>query len=218
MAKRSLKRSLKALKEGLGLADSFDANLIKAFDVIEKKVDALPEDAPVSSLDEGAFPLPRELIDLKEGYALFCDGACRGNPGPGAWGLLGQDVSGNIMFEASGVDVPTTNNKMELMGAIESLKQLEIHLEKIPDCPVYLFCDSKYVLDGIKDWAPAWKKRGWKKADNKAPENLDLWKELDALALRFPKLHLIWVKGHAGHPQNEHVDRLANRALDEAGL
>lgn len=218
MAKRSLKRSLNAIKEAVGLGDSFDGKLVDAFHLIEKKINELPEDAPVSALDEGSFPLPKELMELSEGYALFCDGACRGNPGPGAWGVLGQDVSGNVMFEASGVDVPTTNNKMELSGAIEALRNLENHLEQVPSSPVYLFSDSKYVLDGIKDWTPNWKKRGWKKADNKPPENLELWQQLDAIVLRYPNLHLVWVKGHSGHPQNEHVDRLANRALDEAGL
>lgn len=218
MSRRSLKRALNDLKDALELDDSFDQKLVDAFALIESKVNELPLDAPISSLDEGAFPLPTELTDLQEGYALFSDGACRGNPGPGSWGILGQDANGDVLFEASGVDVPTTNNKMELTGAIEALRQLESHLETVPQCPVYLFSDSKYVLDGIKSWLPSWKRRGWKKADNKAPENLDLWKELDAITHKFPNLHLIWVKGHAGHPQNEHVDRLANRALDEAGL
>ena len=83
---------------------------------------------------------------------------------------------------------------------------------------VFLYSDSKYVVDGIQKWVPGWKRRGWKKADNKAPENLDLWQELDVLVSKFDELQFKWVKGHSGHPQNEFCDQLANKSLDESGF
>lgn len=164
------------------------------------------------------FPLTVELP--KNGYALFTDGACRGNPGPGAWGVLIQDHARQIVLEASGLDTQTTNNRMELLAVIEAAGQLLNHLgqNQWEKAVLHLFSDSKYVLDGLKSWVPGWKARGWKKADNKAPENLELWQELDALLGQHKNLQYHWVKGHSGHPQNEYVDQLANQALDEAGF
>ena len=167
-----------------------------------------------------SYPLPPELRGKDRAYAVFSDGACRGNPGPGAWGCMAQDREGRILFEASGVEHRSTNNKMEIQGAIEGFKKLleyyqenDISLESA----VYFYCDSRYVVDGLKSWIPGWKRRGWRKADKKPPENLELWQQLDKLAQKFPQLTYLWVKAHAGHPQNERCDQLANRALDELG-
>ncbi|MBC7428698.1 MAG: ribonuclease HI [Bacteriovorax sp.] len=155
-------------------------------------------------------------------YAIFADGACRGNPGPGAWGVMIQDAKGDVILKASGVDVPTTNNKMELEGVIRGLNGLiEKWIEEGTSdsiSPVFVYSDSKYVTEGISSWVTGWKNRGWKKADGKEPENILLWKELDRLKSRFENINFLWVKGHAGHPQNEMCDRMCNLALDEAGF
>jgi ribonuclease HI len=164
----------------------------------------------------GEFPIPVELKVDDNSIALFSDGACRGNPGPGSWGILGQRSDGSVLFEASGVEMRTTNNRMELLGAINGLEILDD--EGLTNNALFLFSDSKYVVDGAEKWMAGWKKRGWKKADKKEPENIDLWKRLDDIIHRFSNLNYRWVKGHAGHPQNEFCDQLANQALDEAGL
>lgn len=156
------------------------------------------------------FPVAWEIQGKEMALALYSDGACRGNPGPGAWGCLAQNARGDILFEASGAEEETTNNKMELQGAIEAL----VRAGPYQEAPVFLFSDSKYVVDGLEKWVPGWKKRGWKKSDKKNPENLDLWKKLDELREHFLCLRFLWVKGHGGHPQNEYCDLLANRALD----
>jgi ribonuclease HI len=212
------KRWLSILKElHRGLGDSATT----AIGELETLIKAMPEQEK-SGAHTQELIVPKELQAALKGYALFSDGACRGNPGPGAWGMLGQDHQGVVLFEASGVEMSTTNNRMELMGAIEALKNLlDYFLEKklkAIEMDVYLYSDSRYVLDGLSSWIEGWKARGWKKADKKTPENLELWKELDLLRLKLPKLQMIWVKGHSGHPQNEKCDWLANQALDEAGL
>lgn len=131
---------------------------------------------------------------------LYTDGACSGNPGPGGWGVLlvykGQSK------EFSGGDSKTTNNKMELTAVIEGLKKLK---EK---CRVHIYTDSKYVMDGATKWLDAWKKNNWKKADKKPVLNQELWQELDSF-LKQHEVEWTWVKGHAGHEQNEKVDQLA---------
>ena len=171
---------------------------------------------------ESKFPLPEEMQERTAGFAIFADGACRGNPGPGAWGVMIQDAKGDVILKSSGVDVPTTNNRMELEGVIRGLKGL---IEKwIEDgvsdreSPVFVYSDSKYVTEGISSWVTGWKNRGWKKADGKEPENIALWRELDELKSRFDHIKFLWVKGHAGHPQNEMCDQMCNLALDEAGF
>lgn len=169
----------------------------------------------------GELTLPTEVKDKPNCFALFSDGACRGNPGPGAWAMLGQDHLGNIIFEGSGVDNPTTNNRMELEGAIVALENLVVYLRENPPSEkpyVWLFSDSKYVVEGVEKWMIGWKARGWRKADNKEPENVDLWRRLDESVRLFTNLQFKWVKGHAGHPQNERCDQLANHALDDAGF
>ncbi|PIK16746.1 MAG: ribonuclease HI [Halobacteriovorax sp. JY17] len=154
----------------------------------------------------------------KNAYALFSDGACRGNPGPGAWGMVGQNAKGEVLFKGSGVETTTTNNRMEMMGAIEAMKYLLSEGVNTDSAEVYLYSDSKYVVDGLKSWMQGWKNRGWKKADKKTPENVDLWQELDRISSSFSNIQYLWVKGHAGHPQNELCDQLANEALDDSGF
>ena len=145
---------------------------------------------------------------------LFCDGACMGNPGPGGWAyLLRARASGGVQEkEGSGAEPSTTNNRMELRAAIEGLRALT------RPCAVSLFCDSRYVVQGINEWLEEWKSRGWRKADKKPVLNAELWQELDGL-LNVHKVEAVWVKGHAGHPENERVDRLAREQAESlAGL
>ncbi|MCX7061647.1 MAG: ribonuclease HI [Nevskia sp.] len=137
----------------------------------------------------------------------YTDGACRGNPGPGGWGVSLQ--YGQHRKELSGGEAPTTNNRMELMAAISALESLHER------CAVTLHTDSKYVLQGLTEWLPGWKKRGWKTADKKPVKNQDLWERLDAAAARH-QVEWKWVKGHAGDPGNENADRLANLGLEDA--
>lgn len=135
---------------------------------------------------------------------IFTDGACSGNPGPGGWGALlrakGQEK------ELSGGEAETTNNRMELTAAIRALEALT------RPCAVILYTDSKYMMDGVQQWMPAWKARGWKTADKKPVKNQDLWQELDSQVQRH-SVKFIWVKGHAGHAENERVDELARLAV-----
>ncbi len=137
---------------------------------------------------------------------IHTDGACKGNPGPGGWGAILQ--AGGKTKEMCGGEPLTTNNRMELMAAIQALEALT------RPCKVDLHTDSKYVMDGITSWIHGWKARGWKTADKKPVKNDDLWKRLDAARSRHDvKWH--WVKGHAGHELNERADQLANRGIAE---
>ena len=198
------------------LANVFkDSESLEAIDFLLEKVSELSEDQPTKG---NVLALPQEILDQEKSFAIFSDGACRGNPGPGSWGVLAQNTEGTVLYESSGVDTNTTNNKMELEGAIQGLVLIQEHLERGGDNYIFLYSDSKYVVDGIQKWVPGWKSRGWKKADKKAPENLDQWKRLDELAGKFKNLKFLWIKGHAGHPQNERVDELANLALDDSGF
>ena len=132
---------------------------------------------------------------------IFTDGACSGNPGAGGWGAILRCK--NTEKELSGGEAQTTNNRMELTAVIEALKAL-----KAP-CDITLYTDSRYVMDGVTSWLANWKSNGWKTANKNSPvNNIDLWQLLDSL-LEKHKIHWIWVKGHAGHPENERVDRLA---------
>jgi ribonuclease HI len=137
---------------------------------------------------------------------IYTDGACRGNPGPGGWGaLLIRDKHQKTMH---GGDPDTTNNRMELTAAIEALNALKGHSR------VILYTDSKYVMDGINEWMPNWKKRGWKTAAKKPVKNKDLWQALDEAVERH-EIDWRWVKGHDGNPGNEKADELANQGIDE---
>ena len=139
---------------------------------------------------------------------IFTDGACKGNPGPGGWGAVIR--SGAHEKEISGGEANTTNNRMELLAAIRALEAL-----KRP-CEVALFTDSIYVRDGITKWIHGWRRNGWKTADRKPVKNAELWQALlDAAAPH--KVDWRWVKGHAGHPENERADRLACDAAMAAG-
>jgi len=137
---------------------------------------------------------------------IFTDGACKGNPGPGGWGAVIR--SGGREKELSGGENPTTNNRMELLAAIRSLQAL-----KRP-CRVILTTDSNYVRDGITKWIHGWQKNGWKTADRKPVKNAELWQDLIEAA-RPHRIDWRWVKGHAGHPENERADRLACDAARE---
>ena len=137
---------------------------------------------------------------------IFTDGACKGNPGVGGWGALLR-VNGKEK-EMCGGEAHTTNNRMELMGAIAALEAL-----KRP-CSIRLHTDSKYVQQGITEWIVGWKQRGWKTAAKQAVKNEDLWRRLDAAA-SLHQIEWLWVKGHAGHIENERADELANRGIEE---
>ena len=207
----NLQLALNTLKKNF----SGDREAQKALLLLEKKIKAQALDDEVIPTDEEPFPLPEDIKIKKKAFALFADGACRGNPGPGSWASMGQDQSGKVLFEVFGVENQTTNNQMEIQAAIEGLLELKRIIGSPLDCEIFLFSDSKYVVEGMEKWIPEWKKRGWKKADNKIPENLNRWQKLDEIKGFFPRLQFIWVKGHAGHPQNERCDQLANHALDE---
>jgi ribonuclease HI len=136
---------------------------------------------------------------------IYTDGACRGNPGPGGWAAL--LVAGERRKEVSGAEPATTNNRMELKAAIEGLSALKRRSR------VLLYTDSKYVLQGITEWLPQWKARGWRTAAREPVKNQDLWEQLDAAAAA-QDIEWHWVRGHSGHDGNEYVDALANRAID----
>jgi ribonuclease HI len=139
---------------------------------------------------------------------IATDGACKGNPGPGGWGAIIR--FGGHEKEISGGENPTTNNRMEMTAAIRALQAL-----KRP-CRVQLATDSRYVMDGLTKWIHGWKRKGWKTADGKPVKNADLWQELiDACAPH--RVEWEWVRGHAGHPDNERADRLASDAAMAAG-
>jgi ribonuclease HI len=137
---------------------------------------------------------------------IFTDGACRGNPGPGGWGVLLR--YGRHEKELFGGEANTTNNRMELMAAIQALESLTRR------CKVVLTTDSVYVRNGITEWLPNWKKRGWKTAARKPVKNADLWERLDRAA-QAHDISWQWVKGHSGHPENERADQLANMGIEQ---
>ena len=137
---------------------------------------------------------------------IYTDGACRGNPGPGGWGAV--LIAGSRRRTLHGGETGTTNNRMELTAAIRALDALKGRRR------VRLYTDSKYVMDGIREWLPNWKRRGWKTAAKKPVKNRDLWQALDEAAGRHD-VEWHWVRGHAGNPGNEEADRLANLGIDE---
>lgn len=137
---------------------------------------------------------------------IFTDGACRGNPGPGGWGVLLR--AGSTEKELFGGEKDTTNNRMELMAAIKGLEALKRPTR------VSLTTDSQYVRKGITEWIGGWKARGWKTASKAPVKNQDLWERLDELRQQH-EVEWHWVKGHSGHVENERVDALANRGIDE---
>lgn len=144
-----------------------------------------------------------ELTDVE----IATDGACKGNPGPGGWGAVIR--SGRHEKDLSGGEAETTNNRMELTAVIEALNAL-----KRP-CHVILSTDSRYVMDGLTKWIHGWRRNGWKTAAKKPVKNADLWQALVAAAERH-RIEWVWVKGHAGHPDNERADKLASDAANAA--
>lgn len=137
---------------------------------------------------------------------MYTDGACRGNPGKGGWGVLLR--FGEAEKTLHGGEELTTNNRMELTAVIKGLAALT------KPCAVLVTTDSKYVLSGMTEWIPNWKKRNWKTASKKPVLNVDLWQQLDALVQQH-EVSWEWVKGHSGHPENELADQLANQGIDE---
>ena len=136
---------------------------------------------------------------------IYTDGACSGNPGAGGWGAILR--YGKVEKELSGAEQETTNNRMELTAVIESLKALH------RDCEIVIHTDSRYVMDGVTNWMPNWKKNNWRTSNKKsAVKNVDLRQELDMLLTKH-QVRWIWVKGHNGHPENERVDKLARDAI-----
>ena len=162
----------------------------------------LPADAP----DDGErvpAPLASDPVDEVE---MWSDGACKGNPGLGGWGVWMR--SGGSERELFGGEVHTTNNRMELMAVIQGLRALN------RPCAVTLHVDSSYVMNGMTKWLPGWKRNGWRTSAKAPVKNVDLWQELDAEVAR----HTVawkWVKGHSGDPGNERADDLANRGVEE---
>ena len=144
---------------------------------------------------------------MSQKIEIYTDGACRGNPGPGGWGAL--LVFGDREKEIYGAEADTTNNRMELLAAINALETIKHDRHSI-----VLTTDSRYVMDGITKWLVGWKKRNWKTANRQPVKNEDLWRRLDEVASRFD-IEWQWVRGHSGHAENERVDALANRAIDE---
>ena len=150
----------------------------------------------------GSMPEPAEV-------QIFTDGACRGNPGPGGWAAI--LCYRGVKKELSGYEANTTNNRMEMMAAICGLEAL-----KRP-CRVKLYSDSQYLRDGITKWIHGWRQRAWRTAGKQPVKNVDLWHRLDAAAAR----HVVeweWVRGHAGHPENERADALARARISEASF
>lgn len=137
---------------------------------------------------------------------IYADGACRGNPGPGGWGVLLQ--YGAAEKRLYGGELATTNNRMELMAAIQGLESLT------RPCQVVMSLDSQYVLKGITEWLPQWLKRNWQTANKQPVKNQDLWQRLVA-AQQQHRIEWEWIKGHSGHPGNEAADQLANQGVDE---
>ncbi len=135
---------------------------------------------------------------------IYTDGACSGNPGPGGWGVLLR--YGDHEKELCGGEAETTNNRMEMMAVIKALEALKGR------CHVSIYTDSKYVMDGVNQWLEGWKARGWKSASKKPVKNKDLWERIDSL-LSAHDITFFWVKGHAGHPENERADELARSGI-----
>ena len=141
---------------------------------------------------------------MTEDVEIFTDGACSGNPGPGGWGVLLR--FGDEEKTLSGAEWETTNNRMELMAAIQGLEALN------RPCRVKLVTDSKYVQTGMTEWIASWKQRAWRTANRQPVRNVDLWQWLDKSAARHT-IQWVWVRGHSGHLENERVDRLAREAM-----
>jgi ribonuclease HI len=210
MKKKHL-RSLNSIEKWLK-----NSELATAFALIRAAIEGADEAKEETS---ETLPPPKEISEEPQTIALYSDGGCRGNPGPGAFAYLVQNHGGDILLEGVDFESLTTNNKMELNGPLQGLKKMKEFLPLQGQDPlltkIKVITDSKYVVEGMKSWVSGWKARGWKKADNKVPENVELWMELDQIRNSFMQVEWMWVKGHAGHPQNEYCDRKANELMDE---
>lgn len=218
MSKKKFDNAIKYLRSLFGHDQVIMSSLAK---IEEKGREIDFESDKEESTVGGHYPVPKEILSNDLAVAVFSDGGCRGNPGVGAWASMAQNSAGDILFETSGFNSNTTNNRMELEGSINGLKELisqQNGIEFTAKIEVHVYTDSKYVVDGMNQWLSGWKERGWRKADNKAPENLMYWQQLDELVSFFWSVSFHWVKGHSGHPQNEHCDRLCNQAMDDARL
>ena len=210
MKKKQL-RALNSIEKWL-LKEVPSQELLKeAFKTIRATLETLPDEDDVVP---AGLPVPAEIASEPQTIALYSDGGCRGNPGPGAFAYVIQNHQGDVLAEGVEFEAHTTNNKMELSGPIRGLSELKDILPESRLTKIKVITDSKYVVDGMKSWVAGWKSRGWKKADGKAPENLDLWQELDRVKDSFMQVEWAWVKGHGGHPQNEYCDKKANEAMD----
>jgi ribonuclease HI len=216
MKKKHLK-SLSTIEKWLIKEAEDKSGLDSAFETIRMALQKLPDSVESSVMD--SLPRPVEISEEPDTIAIFSDGGCRGNPGPGAYAYVIQNYDGEILAEGVEFEGHTTNNKMELSGPLRGLSELLNVLPAQGKDPllttVKIVTDSKYVVDGMLTWVSGWKARGWKKADNKAPENIELWKSLDLVREKFMQVKWMWVKGHAGHAQNEYCDRKANEVMDE---
>lgn len=214
MKKKHLK-SLTTIENWLKKQDLLSDEAKSSIAIIKEAISLAPEEEKDGNLP---LPAPQEISGEVNTLAFYSDGGCRGNPGPGAYAFVVQDHSGKIITEGVGFDPETTNNKMELSGPLEGLGILRTKLQSEGKEPlltkIKVMTDSKYVVEGMKSWVAGWKGRGWKKADGKAPENLELWQGLDRMRGNFLEIEWVWVKGHGGHPQNEYCDRKANEAMD----
>jgi ribonuclease HI len=216
MKKKHLK-SLSLIEKWL-IKEIGDSDVLKnSFQNIRSLIDGLPDE--VKKEESSTLPLPAEISAEPLTIALYSDGGCRGNPGPGAFAYLVQEHNGEVLAEGVEYEAYTTNNKMELSGPLKGLAEL---LDVLPAkgkdpllTKIKIITDSKYVVDGMKSWVTGWKARGWKKADNKAPENIELWQALDSIRGKFMEVEWMWVRGHDGHPQNEYCDRKANEVMDD---
>jgi ribonuclease HI len=150
------------------------------------------------------------MTHAKPSVQLYTDGACLGNPGPGGWAYILRHPGSGAERESSGSEPETTNNRMELRAVIEGLSALT------RPSHVQLYSDSQYVLKGLREWMTSWKAKGWRTADKKPVKNAELWQRLDELKAEHT-LTFHWVKGHAGHPENERCDQLATRAAESVG-
>ncbi len=209
-------RALAGIESWLRKQHLIDEMVLDSIKTIRATLESVP-DSEKSQTD--ALPAPSEISTEPETIALYSDGGCRGNPGPGSFAYIIQKHDGEIIAEGVEFEGHTTNNKMELSGPLKGLHELKRVLPTIGKDPlltkIKVITDSKYVVEGMKSWVHGWKARGWKKADNKIPENLELWQELEAVRSSFMQVEWMWVRGHEGHPQNEYCDRKANEIMDE---
>lgn len=207
--KKKLLNAIKLLEVNLNLSVE-ERSLLND---LKRKVSNLVEETLSKVTSSNEISRHKDLIDSKYDMVVYSDGACRGNPGPGSYGLYIENLNESTYTESDSFKV-TTNNKMELLGIIKGLE----YAIKEDAKRVLVVTDSKYAINGMESWMAGWKARGWKKADKKTPENVEMWQILDRYKDKFSLLNFEWVKGHSGHPQNELCDQLANKALDEAGF